>query len=248
MPGKSSYAIRPMSPPTALTRRTFVAAAGVTAASMLLSVTPRVAATAESTVVEDWRQRSPGARGIPSGWEAYSTPGGRPAYDFTVVTVDGRRALHLKSHGDRSTIARTVRVDLTSTPILEWSWKTVRLPDGADVRRAATSDLSAHLLVVWPRPPRLIRSRILAYAWDSTAPANTIERSQKTSTVTFVIVRSGSADLARWLTERRDVRADYRSVYGEEPEPVQAVALSIDTNDTRAPAEAFIGAISFQPR
>jgi hypothetical protein len=245
--GTRSYASLPMSRPT--TRRTFVASAGVAAASMLLGVAPPSTPSAvDSTVVEDWRQRSLGARGIPPGWEPYSIPGGRPAYDFSVVTVDGRRALHLKSHGDRSTIARAVRVDLTVTPVLEWSWKTIRLPDGADVRRAATSDLSAHLLVVWPRAPRLVRSRILAYAWDTTAPANTIERSHKTPTVTFVIVRSGHADLARWFTERRDVRADYRSVYGEEPEPVQAVALSIDTNDTGAPAEAFIGAISFQPR
>jgi len=227
--------------PPALTRRAFVATAGMLLSSRLSGI----ALAAEGAVVEDWRGHPRGARGIPAGWEPYPTPGAHPAYDFAVVDVDGRRALHLKSHGDRSTIARAVDIDLRVTPILEWSWKTVRLPVGADVRRSATSDLAAHLLVVWPRPPQVIRSRILAYAWDTTAPANTIERSQKTPTVTFVIVRSGAANLARWLTERRNVYADYRAVYGDDPEPVRVVALSIDTNDTRAPAEAFVGPITF---
>jgi hypothetical protein len=91
----------------------------------------------------------------------------------------------------------------------------------------------------------MIRSRILAYTWDTAAPAGTIERSRKTRTVTFVIVRSGPSGLAQWLTERRDVYADYRRVYGEEPDRLPVIALSIDTNDTRAPAEAFFGRIAF---
>jgi hypothetical protein len=37
------------------------------------------------TTVEDWQGQSVGTRGIPSGWEPYRTPGGHPAYDFSVV-------------------------------------------------------------------------------------------------------------------------------------------------------------------
>jgi hypothetical protein len=143
--------------------------------------------THAETAVENWRSQPTGARGIPSGWEAYKTPGGRPAYDFVVVEVDGRRALRLASNGDRSTIARAVQVDLAATPVLEWSWKAVRLPAGADVRRSAISDAAAQVLVVWPRPPELLRSRIIAYTWDTTAPANSILKSPKVGTVTFVI-------------------------------------------------------------
>ena len=69
--------------------------------------------------------------------------------------------------------------------------------------------------------------------------------SAKTGTVTFVIVRSGRAGLGAWHDERRDVAADYLRLYGEKPPAPRAVALSIDTNDTRAPAEALFGAIAF---
>jgi hypothetical protein len=42
------------------------------------------------------------------------------------------------------------------------------------------------------------------------------------------------------------VAEDYRRIYGEEPEDAGAVALSIDTNDTRSTAEALFGAIAFR--
>jgi hypothetical protein len=52
-------------------------------------------------------------------------------------------------------------------------------------------------------------------------------------------------NLNRWLTERRNVYEDYRTVFGEDPVNPQAVIVSIDTNDTHSGAEAFIGRIIF---
>ena len=134
-----------------------------------------LAAGAEVVVVEDWTQPLLGARGIPTGWRPYETIGGRPAYDFTVVESDGRRALLLKSHDDHSTIARELHVDLRATPILEWSWKAVQLPAGGDIRRKETSDLTAHIYVIWPRFPAMVRSRLIGYVWDAAAPVQTVE-------------------------------------------------------------------------
>jgi len=206
-----------------------------------------LAVGAEVLVVEDWTQPALGARGIPTGWSQYETIGGRPAYDFTVVENDGRRALLLKSHDDHSTIARELHVDLRATPILEWSWKAVQLPVGADIRRKETSDLTAHIFVIWPRFPAMVRSRLIGYVWDAAAPMQTVEKSRKTGSVHFFVLQSGPGELGRWLTERRNVLEDYRRVFGEDPENPRALALSIDTNDTHSEAEALIGRIAFIP-
>jgi hypothetical protein len=205
-------------------------------------------AFAGRSAVEDWTRHPLGGRGIPSGWKAYATPRGRPAYDFVVVQDDGRRGLHVRSRDEHSTIAREIHVDLDATPVLEWSWKMMELPRGGDVRRRETSDLAAQVLVVWPRFPETLRSRLIAYAWGSTETPGAVERSRKTGTVTFVIVRSGPEDLGRWVTERRNVLEDYRRVYGERPESPRAIAISVDTNDTRSTAAGIIGPITFTPR
>jgi hypothetical protein len=199
----------------------------------------------EVSVVEDWTQQVAGASGVPAGWTKYATPGGRPRYDFTVVSEDGVRGLRVRSHDDHSTIAKEVHVDLSETPILEWRWKAVKLPEGGDVRKKETSDLTGHVLLAWPRMPALLRTRLIGYVWDATAPAGTVEGSRKTRLVTFFILRSGSAELGRWMVERRNVREDYVRAFGEEPSSPGVVAISIDTNDTHSTAEAVIGRIAF---
>ena len=205
-----------------------------------------VAWAADLVVVEDWRQPKLGARGIPAGWQGQSW--GSPKYEFTVVDNDGHRVLHLRSQGEGSTISKDIKgkVDLKQTPILEWSWKAVVLPKGGDSRRKATDDQAAQLYVAWPRFPEAVRSRIIGYVWDTTAPAGLVAPSEKTGTVTYIIVRSGTADLGRWVTERRNVVEDFRRIYGEAPEAPGAVSIAIDSNDTTSSAESFMGSIFFR--
>jgi Protein of unknown function (DUF3047) len=228
-----------------ISRRALLLAAVTTTLGRSLARPGNARASAAASTVEDWSQTTLGAHGVPSGWEKYETPRGNPAYDFTVLEEEGRRALALRSAGDHSTIARAVQVDLAVTPFLTWQWKVVRLPTGADLRERATSDATGHLFVIWPRFPALLRSRLIGYVWDRAIPVGTIVKSTKTGTVTFVIARSGEAGLGRWAEERHDVVADHRRIFGEAPEAPGAIALSIDTNDTRSTAEARFGRIGF---
>lgn len=220
----------------------------VAAAGCVLAGARRARAMADRHAVEDWTAAPPGHHGIPPGWRSYETPGGHPRYDVTVVEDGGHRALRMRSESEHSTIAHELTVDLARTPILTWSWKVVSFPAGADLRQRATSDATGHLFVIWPRFPEAVRSRLIGYVWEPRAPAGAVFTSRKTGTVTYVVVRSGEAGVGTWVEERRDVAADYRRIHGADPPNPPALALSIDTNDTRSQAEALIGPIAFQPR
>ena len=207
-----------------------------------------VAAAADLFVVDDWSKQKLGAKGIPDGWKGGQT-WGSPKHDFTIIENDGHRALQLKSQGDSSTIAREIKghVHLKSTPVIEWSWKVVALPKGADSRNKSTDDQAAQVYVTWPRFPQAVRSRIIGYIWDTQAPQGSFIKSEKTGTVTYVVVRSGAADLGKWLTERRNVVDDYKKIYGEDPDdPPGVVSIAIDSDDTNSSAESFIGPIVFR--
>ena len=153
----------------------------------LLVAGPALAGSA--VVLEDWTTQPLGARGIPAGWRGQTW--GRPAYDLTVELDGDARVLRLRSRDEGSTITKEIRgqVDLRATPILEWRWKAVELPAGGDSRRKAADDQAAQLFVVWPRSPEFLRSRILGYVWDTTAPVGTVARSEKTGTVTYIVIR-----------------------------------------------------------
>jgi hypothetical protein len=199
----------------------------------------------DRVMVEDWKDKL-GATGVPPGWQRQNW--GSPKYDFKVQEDDGRTAIHMKSDNEGSTISRDIKgkVDLKVTPMLEWSWKAVALPKGGNSCKKATDDQAAQVFVVWPRFPEAVRSRIIGYIWDTSAPVGSVFKSEKTGTVHYVVVESGPDKLGQWITERRNVVEDFKKIYGEGPDNPGAVSISIDSDDTKSSAEAFIGTILFR--
>jgi len=214
-------------------------------ALLTMVVGPLPAADSPTVPVEDWSKQPDGKTGIPDGWKGQNW--GSPKYDFRIVTQSGRKAIQLKSANDSSTISKEVKVDVKTSPIVQWSWQVVTLPKGGDARKSATDDEAAQIYVTFPRFPSAVRSRIISYIWDTTAPVGSIFKSEKTGLVTYVVVRSGPADLGKWLTESRNVLEDYKKIYGEAPvEDVGAISIAIDSNDTNSTAESYFGEIFFR--
>jgi hypothetical protein len=204
-------------------------------------------ATAADVVVEDWKAHKAGSTGLPAGWKAQTW--GTPNYQAVkVVDDDGHRALHMKTQNDGITLNREIKgkVDLKNTPMLTWEWKSIVLPTGGNSCKKATDDQAGQVFVVWPRFPEQVRSRIIGYVWDTTRPIGTTCKSEKTGTVTYIVVRSGSADLNKWVTETRNVAEDFKKIYGEAPEDPAILSVATDSNDTNTTSEVMIGPIRFK--
>ena len=215
----------------------------VVVAALVIAPAPR--SDSPRVLVEDWSRQPEGRRGVPDGWKRQTW--GSPRYDFRVLVDGPGKVLHLRSENDNSLISKEIAVDVTRFPLLVWRWKIVTLPLGGDSRRAETDDQAAQIYVAFPRFPTALRSRIIGYVWDTTAPVGTVVKNHASRSVTYVVVRSGDTSLGRWLVEARDVRADYRSIYGEEPgEEARVLSVAIDSNDTRSTAESFVGEIFFR--
>ena len=208
-----------------------------------------VATAADEVLIEDWKAYKVGTTGLPGEWKAQNW--GTPNYqNLKIVDDDGHRALYMKSVSDSTTINREIKgkVHLKDTPILEWEWKSLVLPKGGNSCKKATDDQAGQVFVLWPRFPEAVRSRIIGYVCDTTQPAGTICKSEKTGMVAYVVVHSGPADLNKWITEQRNVVEDFRKIYGEAPDDPAVLSLSIDSNDTNSTAEAMYGAIRFKSR
>jgi hypothetical protein len=220
------------------------------AGSLSVLVLTSLAVAAEPFIVEDWTRHTVGVQDIPRGWTGQERDG--PREDFTIAFLlaqnERRKVLQLRSKDDGATIAKDVKgkVNLKETPVLEWTWAVKVLPTGANSCRKETDDQAAQLLVVWPGPPDALPPRVIAYVWDTTQPVGTICKSEKAATLTYVVVRSGDAELGTFLTESRNVREDFKKIYGEEPADPLIVSLAIDSNDTHTSAESYFGPIKFR--
>jgi hypothetical protein len=89
---------------------------------------------------------------------------------------------------------------------------------------------------------------VISYVWESRLPPETAYPSPYTARARTIVVRSGPAELGRWVEERRDVYQDYRRLFGAEPSRLAGVAVMTDTDDSGERAEAWYDAIILRPR
>jgi hypothetical protein len=82
--------------------------------------------------------------------------------------------------------------------------------------------------------------------WDAHLPVGTVVVNPRSDRIRSIVVDSGPGELRRWRDHRRDLAADFRHAFAEEPGPLTSVALMTDSDNTRSQARAWYGAIEFQ--
>jgi Protein of unknown function (DUF3047) len=194
-------------------------------AALLATMGTVVAQDADNIVVENWSRQPAGQQGVPEGWQkqnwaarsttSRSSARARTAPSTCAVTTTAPRS--------RRRSPSTSSATRSCSGAGRWS----RCPRAA-TRQKETDDEAAQLYVTFPRFPSALRSRIIGYIWDTTAPADSVFPSKKVGTVRFLVVRSGDAELNKWITERRNVLEDFELIYGEVPKEDVGRGIHLD--------------------
>jgi hypothetical protein len=61
-----------------------------------------------------------------------------------------------------------------------------------------------------------------------------------------VVVRSGPAELGKWIAETRNVYEDYKKLFGNEPPLVKGMRFQINSQHTGTSAESYFANVVFQ--
>lgn len=182
------------------------------------------------------------SQGDISGWQTKVFSG---ETSYAVATTHGRTALHANSTAAASGLFRKVNVDLKKTPMLHWSWKVDNVLAGGDERTRAGDDYPARVYVVFSGGAAFWRTRAINYVWSNKQPIDSNWRNAFTGNARMIAVQSGSERVGQWVEEHHDVLADYRRLFGSEPNNVEAIAIMTDTDNTGATASAWYGDIWF---
>jgi len=179
-----------------------------------------------------------GAGRLPSDWQIKMNHG-KP--DISICR-ETESCLHLKSVRSSFALEHTADVDPAEMPWLTWHWKVTQLPDGGDFRRASTDDQAAQILVAFAD------KKILTYIWDTSAPKGTMQSASNIPLVHIfaVVCRSGGAEVNKWITESRNVAADYERAYGRPAPRVKGLRLQINSQHTGTTAESYFGEVAFR--
>lgn len=174
------------------------------------------------------------------GWKTQTFQG---TTHYRVVTQDGRQVLEAESNGTASGLVRELRVDLEKLPFLNWSWRVEDVLTGIDERTKSGDDYPARVYVVVSGGIAFWRTRTLIYVWSSRQPAGNTWENAFTGNAQVMALRSGKG--SGWATERRDVRADFKTCFKDDITFIDAVAIMTDTDNSGQEAVAWYGDIFF---
>lgn len=225
---------------------------------------PTLAAPATAPQPAAFSRMAPGAP--VAGWQMLKPA--RPVNETRYSLVDDGGKVVLKAEADSamSALVHPVRIDIRRYPLLRWRWKVAAPLKSADMKTKAGDDYAARVYVMFDYPVeklsfatrmklRLaealygegIPTAALNYIWDNRHPVGTIQASTYSDRSRMIVMRSGGAQAGLWLTETRDLAADFRAAFGEEPPDAVAVAIATDTDNTGESATAWYGDIEFLP-
>ncbi len=166
--------------------------------------------------------------------------------EYRLVSIDGVRALAATATNSASGRVRKIRIDLDKTPFLHWRWRVEPCQGGGDETSKAGDDYVARLYVIVSGGLRFWRTRALNYVWSCSQPVGSRWDNAFTANAQMWALRSGPAEAGRWLTEVRNVKADLKTVFGEDIRHLDAIAIMTDSDNSGGVHRAYYGNIAFR--
>lgn len=201
------------------------------------------------------------AAGPWAGWNDYVLPGKR-ATVYSTQRDGARFIVNAQAESSASMFRRQLRIDAAQLGRVQFSWRVAGLIAQADLAEADASDSPVRLVFAFDGDHgRLsLRARMLfelaqaltgepppyatlMYAWDNRAEPGTVIVGPRTDRVRKIVVETGPSRLGQWLQYERDLAADFRLAYGEEPGPLIGMALMTDADNTSTRAAGQYGEV-----
>jgi hypothetical protein len=236
-----------------------VLAIGIVAVSFLVTA---AGAAAQAPRVVPFSQGVPGTA-LPPGWVAQTFPRIANHTRYALVRDGDTVVVRAEAAGSASALVFRVTASAAEARVLRWRWKVDRLPQGADASTKAGDDAPARVYVTFRFDPaklgpidRLLYETAraiygeapphasLMYVWNASGPAGRAFPNPYTARVHTIVVEGGSARLGQWLDYQRDILADYRAAFGEDPPPISGVAIMTDADNTGDRASAWYGDVA----
>jgi len=201
---------------------------------------------------------------LPAPWEPLKFRKIERHTRYRLVADGDQTVLAAQSRQSASGLIRRVSIDLRTTPYFNWRWKVTRVYSQGDATRKDGDDYPAIIYITFAYDPervgflerakfeaaRLVYGEtppmaVLNYIWANRVPRGSFVPNAYTSRAIMIAIQSGPALAGRWITEKRNVYADYKKAFGREPTAITGVAIMTDTDNTGESGQAWYGDIFF---
>ncbi len=183
----------------------------------------------------------------PPGWERRTVRGAEAPDSRIADDEQWGRVFRVDAQGAAAFYVRELDRPLDAAAgRLSWTWRVEASPSGAIPGVSGLDDSPARLFVLFGKGGLFSRPKAIFYTWAGGEPTDSAWIQESDHNAAVIVLRRGRDPLATWHEEERDLAADFARMFGPEPaEPVTAVGLLVDTDDTGGIARSLLGPVTW---
>lgn len=173
---------------------------------------------------------------------------------YRIAYMDGSLVIVATGLGGASGLIRRTDIETADCQFMDWVWRVDELQIKADLSTKAGDDVAAAIFLLFGDPGFLSNPDpvpTLRYVWTTERHKidDIIDNPYMRGVVKNIVIEAGNARLNQWVNERRNVYADYKKAFGNSPkEPVTAIVIFTDNDQTGEPVTAYFREINFDCR
>ena len=163
----------------------------------------------------------------------------------TQYSSSGKGIIKAESLGSSASLFKEVGEKQKNFEILSWKWKISNVVHSAIETRKDRFDTAARVIVVFGREsgfkgfggePSGFK---IEYIWASRLPKGHIFDHPGEKYCKVFVLESGEGRAGQWVRERQDLRKDYKTAFGTDPEGLLAIGIQTDTDHSNEKVTAY---------
>ncbi|WP_431095100.1 DUF3047 domain-containing protein [Polaromonas aquatica] len=198
-------------------------------------------------------------------WEIFRVPGKQPA-SYSYVRHEGRDAVLAKVEASGSILRHRYRIEPEEIGLVRFSWNVPNARTGANLTLPQLDDVPVRVVLAFEGD----RSRLsmknsllselsrlltgeempfatLVYSWSRINRPGEVVVNDRTDRIRKIVVDSGDHGYNEWRSYERDIRADYRQAFGEDPGALLSFAVFTEGEKNEGQLQAFYGPLKLVP-
>ena len=189
----------------------------------------------------------------------------KPATRYSIVSLGGERVLRVQADNSYGNLVHPLP-DLQGARSLAWRWRLDEANPLVDLRQKAGDDSAVKVCLMFDLPldavPFFERQLLaiarsssaeplpaasICYVWDAKLAPGTALDNAFSRRVRYLVLQGPTAPLATWRSEKRDIQADWKRLFGDEAAtapPLLGVAVAADADNTHGRSLAHVADVT----
>lgn len=198
-------------------------------------------------------------------WEIFRVPGKQPTR-YRHVQHEGRDAVLAVADATGSILRHRFHLAPSSLGRISFSWNVPDATTGANASISQLEDVPVRVVLAFEgdRSRFSMKNALLSelsqlltgeplpyatliYSWSRISPPGEVIANDQTDRIRKLVVESGDGGYNQWRAYERDVRADFKKAFGEEPGALTSFAVFTEGEKSHGLLKAWYGPVVLKP-